>query len=317
MTWRIESGNAPAAIAGVNPTLDYRFAIDRSEIEVTSLTDKLTFTRPSIGTYVSQSNVIETANNNIPRFNSRYTNNPGLIVEPQRINRLIYSTLPPLAGLGTANRIGSNCLTGTNTAIAPDGTLSAYTVNPSASYSYVGVGGNQFSVVSGTTYRASIWVKKFPGITYSNLSFVVNGWASPDVVSFNYQLNNSNDWIRVSATFTSNITASRDFFLIRQQSGSAVASQPLYVWGQQIEIGSTLTTFIPTGATTVTRSADSAIINGTGVITGTYTMVEKPAGCAVVNGTNIDLVSGYTAERVMVFPTALSAGQITSIRNAM
>jgi hypothetical protein len=50
---------------------------------------------------------------------------------------------------------------------------------------------------------------------------------------------------------------------------------------------------------------------------GTYTLVEKPAGCAVVNGSNIDLVSGFTAERVMVFPAALNAPQITAIRGAM
>jgi hypothetical protein len=46
-------------------------------------------------------------------------------------------------------------------------------------------------------------------------------------------------------------------------------------------------------------------------------MVEKPAGCAVVSGTNINLQPGFTAERVMVFPAALDAGQITAIRGAM
>jgi hypothetical protein len=91
----------------------------------------------------------------------------------------------------------------------------------------------------------------------------------------------------------------------------------LYQWGAQLEVGAFPTSYIPTTTTALTRPVDSAVIDGTGVITGTYTLVEKPAGCAVVNGTNIDLVSGFTAERVMVFPAALSAPQITAIRGAM
>jgi hypothetical protein len=66
-----------------------------------------------------------------------------------------------------------------------------------------------------------------------------------------------------------------------------------------------------------TRNTDSAVIDGTGIITGTYTMVEKPAGCAVVSGTNINLQTGFTAERVMVFPSALTNDQITAVRAAM
>jgi len=91
----------------------------------------------------------------------------------------------------------------------------------------------------------------------------------------------------------------------------------IFLWGAQLEAASTPSTYIPTTTTAVTRTADSAVIDGTGVLTGTYTMVEKPAGCAVVSGSNINLQPGFTAERVMVFPAALDAGQITAIRGAM
>jgi hypothetical protein len=94
-------------------------------------------------------------------------------------------------------------------------------------------------------------------------------------------------------------------------------SDGIFIWGAQLEAATTPSTYIPTTTTAVTRTADSAVIDGTGVLTGTYTLVEKPAGCAVVSGSNIELQPGFTAERVMVFPAALDAGQITAIRGAM
>jgi hypothetical protein len=90
-----------------------------------------------------------------------------------------------------------------------------------------------------------------------------------------------------------------------------------YIFGAQAEVGASPTGYIPTTTAAVTRTADSAVLDGTGVITGTYTMVEKPEGCAVISGTNINLQTGYTVERVMIFPAALTAGQITAIRAAM
>jgi hypothetical protein len=131
-----------------------------------------------------------------------------------------------------------------------------------------------------------------------------------------------NNWYRifVSGTITPGSTAGAWRIQISNTSGGAVTgdgTSGIFIWGAQLEVGAFPTSYIPTTTTALTRPVDSAVIDGTGVITGTYTLVEKPAGCAVVNGTNIDLVSGFTAERVMVFPAALSAPQITAIRGAM
>jgi hypothetical protein len=90
-----------------------------------------------------------------------------------------------------------------------------------------------------------------------------------------------------------------------------------YIFGAQAEASTSPSTYIPTTTAAVTRTADSAVIDGAGILTGAYTMVEKPEGCAVISGTNINLQNGFTVERVMVFPTALSPEQITAIRNVM
>jgi hypothetical protein len=100
-------------------------------------------------------------------------------------------------------------------------------------------------------------------------------------------------------------------------SASASAGNSSYIFGAQAEVGTSATSYTPTTNAVVTRTADSAVLDGNGVITGTYTMVEKPAGCAVISGTNINLQNGFTVERVMIFPATLTAGQITAIRAAM
>lgn len=141
----------------------------------------------------------------------------------------------------------------------------------------------------------------------------------------------ANDWWKVSLTAnhgvaltsatciagpapSSNPTIGGSFGEI---SYTGSTGQSIYLWGAQLETGTSPTSYIPTTTAAVTRTADSAVINGSGVITGTYTMVEKPAGCAVINGTDIELQNGYTVERVMIFPATLTAGQITAIRAAM
>jgi len=201
--------------------------------------------------------------------------------------------------------------------------------------------GQPASFVNGEVYVASIFAKAgeysfarvgfpssaFPGGNRSasfDLSQGIVGAVPTGVTAFMKPF--PNGWYRCSITATANNTANN------AANGFAVNPHPsdnansithtgdnvsgIFIWGAQIN-PSSLTSYIPTTTATVTRTADSAVIDGTGVLTGTYTLVEKPAGCAVVSGSNINLQPGFTAERVMVFPAALDAGQITAIRGAM
>jgi hypothetical protein len=89
----LKSYNTPAAIAGVAPTLDYRFALDRREIEAISLTDKLTYTGATNGTFVNRAGLIERATTDQPRFDHGPLSRQslGLLVEESRENLLLRS----------------------------------------------------------------------------------------------------------------------------------------------------------------------------------------------------------------------------------
>ena len=320
MSWKISTRSLPIELAGVAPTMDYRFAIDRNLIDSVSLQNKITFTGGNQGTFVGSDGKVQYAATNVPRFDHDLVTRQclGLLIEGERTNIVTGShTIWPLfTGGGTVENQELRTFA-PNAEIAPDGTKTAYLIDTQQIYSNIRT---TVSVVSGQSYSGSMWVKKVPGITYEDIYIGGDAWLNPSNKTINYSnsLNTNSDWIRVSGTFVANITMGSDFWFVRGQSSNGVAGQPVYVWGPQLEVASSATSYIPTPTSqTVTRTADSAVINGTGVITGTYTMVEKPAGCAVVSGTNIVLQPGFRVERVMVFPASLTSGQIAAIRAAM
>jgi hypothetical protein len=104
----LKSYNTPAAIAGVAPTLDYRFALDRREIEAISLTDKLTYTGATNGTFVNRAGLIERATTDQPRFDHGPASRQslGLLVEEQRANLLLRSEEFDNASWVKYNRFG-------------------------------------------------------------------------------------------------------------------------------------------------------------------------------------------------------------------
>jgi hypothetical protein len=327
----LKSYNTPAAIAGVAPTLDYRFALDRREIEAISLTDKLTYTGATNGTFVNRSGLIERATTDQPRFDHGTLSRQslGLLVEEERTNLLLRSE-----ELDNAYWVGVNITITANVATAPTGNLTADRVTGSGVLTTQSK--TSGSVTAGLGAVAVSFFAKYESHKWLQLFFNGDGtpWANFDVETGAVGATGANTiatitpvgsgWFKCvlikAAVSDAAVTGCRFVLVDTSNSGRNANSETtgsLLLWGAQLEVGAFPTSYIPTTTTALTRPVDSAVIDGTGVITGTYTLVEKPAGCAVVNGTNIDLVSGFTAERVMVFPAALSAPQITAIRGAM
>jgi hypothetical protein len=325
---RLKSYNTPAAIAGVAPTLDYRFALDRREIEAISLTDKLTYTGATNGTFVNRAGLIERATTDQPRFDHGPASRQslGLLVEEQRTNLVTWSQDFSQADWS------KNLSTVATTAVAsPIQSVNYQKIEATSANTTVGI--TSVAVTAATQRRAvSFFAQPLGNISRVLVAVqgadarinvnLVDGTFTTNAAATGSTVSVSGQRFSVSTPTLTNATGVR-FFLKR--TGDANTNTPttiaigegLYLIGAQMEAGAFPTSYIPTTTTALTRPVDSAVIDGTGVITGTYTLVEKPAGCAAVNGTNIDLVSGFTAERVMVFPAALSAPQITAIRGAM
>jgi hypothetical protein len=338
----LDNGTRAAAIAGVSPTLDYRFAREKREIETVSLTDKLTYTGGN-GTFVGSDGFIQPATTNVPRFDHDPLSRQsfGLLVEEQRTNSIRNNTMVGAVagtpgtlptnwaisgqGLGTLTQqvVGTGAIGGiTYIDVKFSGTTST------SDFSITQETATQIIAANGQFWTGSVWLSVVGGSKSNISSVALNAVERTSAGGFVAQQSGSNLTSSLSSAltrYTASYTLAGGATVARIQPrlvnlgfffGVAI-DITLRIGLPQLEQGATASTPIPTTTTAVTRTADNAVIDGTGVLTGTYTMVEKPAGCAVVSGSNINLEPGFTAERVMVFPAALDAGQITAIRGAM
>ena len=191
---------------------------------------------------------------NVPRLNYDVAGGcPAILLEPQRTN------------LNTNYLVQdwSSQLTRTiNFGISPE--------NIQNSTQLINVGlSNQatsknYSLVSGTTYTFSLWIKKTSGVFTSTEASVYIYPQTPSV-SINFS-DATSSWKRYSSTFTSSITGAVTF-----QIRTDVAST-IEIYGVQLEVGSYPTSIIPTVGSTVTRNADLISRNNiytNGLITST------------------------------------------------
>jgi hypothetical protein len=338
----LDNGTRAAAIAGVSPTLDYRFAREKREIETVSLTDKLTYTGGN-GTFVGSDGFVQRATTNVPRFDHDPLSRQslGLLSEVERTNSIRNNTMVG-AVAGTPGTVPTNwavnaSANGITREIIGTGIEDGINYLDLRYFGTNTAGSNYFNSVTfqepgalaaqSQTWTQSCYLRLISGAVSgpgfaSSLALVLFG-----APSFNDNSSASIASVTGAKLSSQRFTTTRTF-----ANATTTAASPRIVFTvaidgtidftlriglPQLEQGATASTPIPTTTAAVTRTADSAVIDGTGVLTGTYTLVEKPAGCAVVSGSNIELQPGFTAERVMVFPAALDAGQITAIRGAM
>ena len=189
------------------PSLDLRFADNKSLVDAVTGQNLVTFTRASSGTFVGSDGLIKTATTN-------------LITHSQTFNNAAWI----LSGTGAT-------ITAVTDIEAPNGSMTAWTLAS-------GAGGfaqiqNTFSGISGATYTGSFWVRGRSGTTG-----VVSIRVSENI---NTQLTGiTSSWQRFSFTATSTSTT------IRLGIHLSANTESIDIWGAQLEQSSTVGEYIPT-----------------------------------------------------------------------
>ena len=245
------------------PSLDLRFADNKSLVDAVTGASLVTFTRASSGTYTDSAGVLQTSSTDVPRFDHNPTTGEslGLLVEEQRTNLLLRSED------FSTTWVRFNVNASSNAILAPDGTLTAdkLTENDADNFHRIRQG-----ITSGVTGVFSVFLKAAErtrvNLGTSDINLIAGfDLSAGSVVSGAGSIEPFGDgWYRcsISATFTT----SGSFLLLRNSSSefyTGDGTSGIYLWGAQLEPGSSPTSYIPTTTAAVTRNASLAdLISG-------------------------------------------------------
>ena len=341
-------------------SFNYPAARPRHELNLIrnrSIPPEYTFTRNSAGTYVGPDGLIKTANANQPRFDYDPITKEfkGLLIEESRTNIDPYSLSQPASSITGLNQ-NISITTG---AIAPNKTSNFRTFTTTSSTNILrSYYSDPISVTAGQIWTNSIYVDA-NNSSAGDMIFAI-GNAGSQYLS-GYMTINANKTISVSfptagqahlAIFTPISSGYQSlgnniyrvwyiYSLVNTETrymGMGLYpnfNQPLgwsiSVWGSQVELGSSPTSYIPTSGSTVTRLADQLILNKSLSTSGTFFVEARPTtGTTLVadNGTNSYYISPtrniitknalyYNTNRVLIMSSSNTStlGQSTNYQS--
>jgi len=215
-----------------------------------SLDSRVTFTRSGdTATVVNSSGFIAPINADLPRFDYDPTTLvcKGLLIEDTRTN--IALTSNDFTSVSWSN---TSVSVTANAAVSPDGTSNASLLTATAADCALI---QTVAVTTATAYSFSIYLR---AATTTNISLFVDTSGLNTFVSLPITVTTA--WQRFSLPFTTTGVLCK----IYVGGGSSFSSpEAVFAYGAQLEAGAFPTSYIPTTATSVTRNADIAIMNGT------------------------------------------------------
>jgi len=287
-------GNMLNGAGRLNPdglSLDLQFAADKTLTARKGPTP--TFTRASTGTFIGSNGLIQSAAVDAARFDHDPITQAckGLLIEESRANL-------------QSNSAAFNLLSATGTTVtanqttAPDGTSTADTITETTTSAGHLVNDVNSPITAGNTYTLSVFAKKGAGATAPDLIQIAGFGATignTKYATFNIQNGSVNSfsggtasieaypngWYRLMFTVTAVTTGNGALIVafvgasptVRVPSYLGVITSDVYLWGAQLEVGAFATSYIPTAATALTRSADVCSITGSN-FTGMYNQTE-------------------------------------------
>jgi hypothetical protein len=215
--------------------------------------------RATTATRVNSAGLIESVAINVPRLDYTLGSCPSILVEPQRTNLLLRSEeFENFAwNKGTGGSISANSV------ISPTGisNADAYTwAGSTIAFAYLS---QTVSAISQNSHTFSIWLKRPFGSGSRTIRLSISDVNISTGTSITFTVTEA--WQRFEFTRASaSATGQVGVGLIFGASGTSIAAgEILNVWGAQLELGSSPTSYIPTTAAIATRNAD--VISKTGI----------------------------------------------------
>ena len=246
------------------------------------LDSRITFSRASTtATYINSSGYVTTASTNIPRFD--YAPDTlaarGLLIEGQATNLIYWSEAFDTSGAAINwNWSALNVTRGTATTTSPTG--SSATVIKIQETTATGVHAPLivYGTLTSSAYTVSLFAK---AVERQYLQLFDNGGSSANAM-FNLSGSGTvvsestagiaaitpypNGWYRISMRTPTLTNMNIQFRLSTNGTTTSYAgtlNSGCYIWGAQLEAASVASSYIPTGASQVTRNADDASMTGT------------------------------------------------------